>query len=179
MLLRWTVQLLRVLRQPPSVAESVHPVLLLVQVPLPHVSLAWTPGDQTSSLQPWLDTVQHEPIQLKVGEACDTGLASKLVQLTGAGVTVMSRPILLSRGCGLCRCRRWCARLARCGMSCGKADAVSWNFCSCQAGQGGSQERFGVPAWQTVWVFKRWEPETDFHNSNYVLCVFSTIAPVE
>lgn len=60
----------------PFVAGLCHAVLLrmmvsaavgCVQVPLPHVSLAWAPGEQASRLQPWLDSVEHEPIQLKVG----------------------------------------------------------------------------------------------------------------
>jgi hypothetical protein len=38
-----------------------------MQEPLPHVSLAWTPGDQVHHLQPWLDAFKHEPIALKVG----------------------------------------------------------------------------------------------------------------
>lgn len=38
----------------------------VLQEPLPHVSLAWTPGDEAERLQPWLDTIAHDPIQLKV-----------------------------------------------------------------------------------------------------------------
>jgi hypothetical protein len=48
--------------------------MLTVQEPLPHVSLAWTPGDEASRLQPWLKTVSHEPITLKV---CNVSAASR------------------------------------------------------------------------------------------------------
>jgi len=38
----------------------------VLQEPLPHVSLAWSPGDEAGRLQPWLDALSHDPIQLKV-----------------------------------------------------------------------------------------------------------------
>jgi hypothetical protein len=40
---------------------------VLPQEPLPHVSLAWAPGNKAAQLQPWLEAFTHEPIELKVG----------------------------------------------------------------------------------------------------------------
>jgi hypothetical protein len=43
------------------------------QNPVPHVSLAWAPGDQTQVLQQWLDSFDHLPVALAVsssGQCC-------------------------------------------------------------------------------------------------------------
>lgn len=48
--------------------------------PLPHVSLAWTPGNHTGRLQPWLDRVNHGPIALKVSQVvCQVGKVRHVV----------------------------------------------------------------------------------------------------
>eukprot|EP00879_Flechtneria_rotunda_P020650 GHRR01021729.1.p1 GENE.GHRR01021729.1~~GHRR01021729.1.p1 ORF type:complete len:296 (+),score=98.52 GHRR01021729.1:715-1602(+) len=42
--------------------------------PLPHVSLAWTPGNQVSRLQPWLDGFQHKALSMQVTQVvCQAG----------------------------------------------------------------------------------------------------------
>jgi hypothetical protein len=37
------------------------------QDPIPHVSLAWVPGDQAQVLQQWLDSFEHSPVATQVG----------------------------------------------------------------------------------------------------------------
>ncbi|WIA17220.1 hypothetical protein OEZ85_014099 [Tetradesmus obliquus] len=58
-------QVLRMIRQVDA-AFTLHGLPQFHENPVPHVSLAWAPGDQTQVLQRWLDSFQHLPVAFAV-----------------------------------------------------------------------------------------------------------------
>eukprot|EP00775_Hariotina_reticulata_P013345 gene13345-13473_t len=61
-------------------AFSSHGLPAFYEVPIPHVSLAWVPGDEVTRLQPWLEGLEHQPIHLSVNQViCQIGKVKEVV----------------------------------------------------------------------------------------------------
>ncbi|WIA37444.1 hypothetical protein OEZ86_014367 [Tetradesmus obliquus] len=66
-------QVLRMIRQVDA-AFTLHGLPEFYENPVPHVTLAWAPGDQAQVLQQWLDSFQHSPVAFAVSHVqCQVG----------------------------------------------------------------------------------------------------------